>query len=79
MSFEETEFGRCLSDKFEEPSPTLCALSSYGQTLRWQNEARYFFALMAVNMPCRMAEGVGGHPFTTTSTGMTLEILPQVA
>lgn len=35
--------------------------------------------LTAVNMPCRMAMGVGGQPGTTTSTGSTLEILPQLA
>ncbi len=38
-----------------------------------------FFALIAVSIPCIIAVGVGGQPLTTTSTGMTLETLPQLA
>jgi hypothetical protein len=44
-----------------------------------RNLRGYLFALMAVRMPCRMAVGAGGQPLTTTSTGMTLEIFPQLA
>ena len=36
----------------------------------------YFFALIAVSIPCIIAVGVGGQPLTTTSTGMMLETLP---
>jgi hypothetical protein len=42
-------------------------------------DAPYLLPLTAARMPCNNAVGVGGQPGTSTSTGMTLEILPQVA
>ena len=41
--------------------------------------SHHFFLLIAVSMPCIIAVGVGGQPATTTSTGITLDTLPQLA
>lgn len=35
--------------------------------------------LTAARMPCRIRAGLGGHPGTATSTGMTFETRPQLA
>jgi hypothetical protein len=34
---------------------------------------------IAVSIPCMIASGVGGHPGTATSTGMTFDTRPQLA
>ena len=34
---------------------------------------------MAVRIPCMIATGVGGHPGTATSTGITFDTRPQLA
>ena len=40
---------------------------------------RYDRVLIAVSMPCMIANGVGGHPGTATSTGITFDTRPQLA
>ncbi len=34
---------------------------------------------IAVSIPCMIANGVGGHPGTATSTGITFDTRPQLA
>jgi hypothetical protein len=34
---------------------------------------------MAVRMPLKICRGLGGHPGTATSTGITLDTRPQLA
>jgi hypothetical protein len=45
--------------------------SGYLPTSVYKPLTYYFFALIAVIMPCNIAVDVGGQPVTTTSTGMT--------
>ena len=40
---------------------------------------RYDRVLIAVNMPCMIANGAGGQPGTATSTGITFDTRPQLA
>ena len=61
------------------PADSLIAGSTRSYKNSSAHKYRYFFALIAVSMPCIIAVGVGGQPLTTTSTGITLETLPQLA
>ena len=40
---------------------------------------RYDRVLIAVSIPCMIANGVGGQPGTATSTGITFDTRPQLA
>lgn len=46
---------------------------------QFQVSSDFLQAEAAASIPCISATGVGGQPGIATSTGMTLEILPQVA
>ena len=63
----------------ETPScfdPSLCSsVSSVANDF----EVQAFPPLIAVNIPCISATGVGGHPGTATSTGITFDTRPRLA
>ena len=66
----------------ETPScfdPSLCSsVSSVANA--FELEAFHTFPpLIAVNIPCISATGVGGHPGTATSTGITFDTRPRLA
>ena len=77
LNFEEKHFGIiAFSDAFNMTQNCFSSLRARSYKDLSAHKYCYFFALIAVSIPCIIAVGVGGQPLTTTSTGMMLETLP---
>jgi hypothetical protein len=64
---------------FEGSVSTFRAASGLDHTLCRKLEVAGTALVIAVNIPPRICRGLGGHPGTATSTGITVETRPHVA